>query len=248
MELFHYLCHSQPFKVIFVISYYAVRNNKYASLPFQDFPSAAVSAAYVDPSVDNSTDKFSWAVPNFVEIRDFAETNLGWPRKKIDELMRPVMKRFGGERKSTQKRIDSFFAAETTTAISMDSRGRYQSSQRVKTAIDKVLGRVPRAEEVRIIGARVSSHNHVDVDWLAVLQARSKPVEKAPEDSVVRDEQLGKDEAKRKAVEIYKRSLGGGSKCKKRKGVATKKATKATNKTRRVVTAQHNLSESESDD
>jgi hypothetical protein len=28
--------------------------------------------AYLNPVVDNSTEKFTWAVPNFVAVRDYA--------------------------------------------------------------------------------------------------------------------------------------------------------------------------------
>ena len=41
-------------------------------LIFPDFPSEPVFMAYLNPVVDNSTEKFSWAVPNFVAVRDFA--------------------------------------------------------------------------------------------------------------------------------------------------------------------------------
>ena len=30
--------------------------------------------AYLNPSVDNSTEKFTWAVPNLVAVRDYAGT------------------------------------------------------------------------------------------------------------------------------------------------------------------------------
>jgi hypothetical protein len=37
-----------------------------------EFPSESVYLAYLNPVVDNSTEKFSWAVPNFVAVRDYA--------------------------------------------------------------------------------------------------------------------------------------------------------------------------------
>jgi hypothetical protein len=38
----------------------------------ENFPSERVSLAYLNPEVDNSNEKFSWAIPNFVEIKDYA--------------------------------------------------------------------------------------------------------------------------------------------------------------------------------
>jgi hypothetical protein len=39
---------------------------------FPDFPSEQVYMAYLNPSVDNSTEKFTWAIPNLVAVRDYA--------------------------------------------------------------------------------------------------------------------------------------------------------------------------------
>jgi len=40
----------------------------------------------MNPEVDNSAELFSWAVPNFVAISDYAKERLGWQRQRIDEV------------------------------------------------------------------------------------------------------------------------------------------------------------------
>ncbi len=49
--------------------------------------------AYLNPAVDNSTEKFTWAVPNLVAVRDFAADKFGWQWQKIDEMLKPVIKK-----------------------------------------------------------------------------------------------------------------------------------------------------------
>ena len=40
--------------------------------PPTSFPSEMVREAYLHPSIDESKESFSWAVPNLVAVRDFA--------------------------------------------------------------------------------------------------------------------------------------------------------------------------------
>ena len=46
----------------------------------ESFPSDRINLAYLNPDIDNSTEKFSWAVPNFVAVRDFASEKFGWTK------------------------------------------------------------------------------------------------------------------------------------------------------------------------
>ena len=56
------------------------------------FPSENVVSAYLRPSVDDSRETFSWAVPNLVAVRDFALERFGWDRTKVDRLLKPVLR------------------------------------------------------------------------------------------------------------------------------------------------------------
>ena len=47
----------------------------------ESFPSDRINLAYLNPDIDNSTEKFSWAVPNFVAVRDFASEKFGWTKE-----------------------------------------------------------------------------------------------------------------------------------------------------------------------
>ena len=54
-----------------------------------DFPSERVFDAYISPNVDESKESFSWAVPNFVEISDYAKEKFGWNRIKAWTALLP---------------------------------------------------------------------------------------------------------------------------------------------------------------
>ena len=64
------------------------------------FPSQAVVTAYLKPSVDESSESFTWAVPNLVAVRDFARERFGWDRSKIDRLLSPVVRALDSKRDS----------------------------------------------------------------------------------------------------------------------------------------------------
>ena len=104
------------------------------SLP-ESFPNERVHLAYMNPEIDNSLEKFSWAIPNFVDIRDYASEKFGFTKGKIDEIIKPVIKKMSA--KTSQERIDNFFQ---TSRNNLPEKGHYQASKRVKEAIGKVLG------------------------------------------------------------------------------------------------------------
>ncbi|KAK4310651.1 hypothetical protein Pmani_017797 [Petrolisthes manimaculis] len=98
----------------------------------ESFPNEQVYDAYLNPEVDESKEKFTWAVPNVEALRQFTGEKFGWSRAKTDEILGPVMKRLG--LKTSQMRIDSFF-----TNIKLVKEGTV-TSKRVQDAIAKVKG------------------------------------------------------------------------------------------------------------
>ena len=121
------------------------------------FPSLAVQAAYLQPSVDTSTQPFSWAVPNLVAVRsapvlklmhgpflsfifrDFAREKFGWDRAKIDRLLSPVVRALDSRlaRGKNQSTLDTFV---TSARVKLPDKGLAASSKRVEEAIRKVRG------------------------------------------------------------------------------------------------------------
>ena len=194
------------------------------------FSSERVKAAYISPDVDNSTEKFSWAIPNFVAIRDFATEKFGWTGGKIDEIIKPVIKKMSV--KSSQERIDNFFL---TSRITLPEKGSYQSSKRVKEAIGRVLGQTvepkPKPKAKRKV---TEDSNNVEPKVTKKTESKVQP----PKDWKKEDE-LKKQGAKKKALEVMKRQAALVSK--------KKTKTKAGRQVSRKVLPQANLS-SESDD
>ncbi|CAL4220032.1 unnamed protein product [Meganyctiphanes norvegica] len=104
------------------------------SLP-ESFPNPDVYKAYKEPDVDDSTEKFTWAVPNVNSLRAFTTEKFGWSMAKSGEILTPVMKRLGV--KETQMRIDSFF-----TSIKLVKEPT-NTSKRMQDAISRVRGEEP---------------------------------------------------------------------------------------------------------
>merc|ERR1712226_759571 len=107
----------------------------------KNFPSKEVFDAYMNPIVDTSTEKFSWAVPNFVALRDYTYDKFGWTKGKTDQILKPVIRKMTstGENAKFQSRIDNFFQSERTVLPKKGSK--LESSKRVKEAIEKVLNK-----------------------------------------------------------------------------------------------------------
>ncbi|TRY67515.1 hypothetical protein TCAL_05505 [Tigriopus californicus] len=212
-----------------------------------NFPNEQVVDAYFSPKVDNSLEEFSWAVPNFVEIRDYAQEKFGWPKVKIDEIIMPVIKKFNV--KITQGRIDNFFQRERLT---LPSKGQFQNSKRMQAAIDRVMGKELPSKKTNkpVKGESVTKTKKPSMAKPQVQDSVSpKVLEKAQKDLANATDkaplylkaldEARKQEAKLKAIEVFKKSqekLRGGKKRPLEKG------------RQRTVLAKHNLSEDEESD
>ena len=86
----------------------------------ESFPLAAVSQAYLQPSVDQSEIPCQWARPNLRALREFCLDKFSWPQAKADELLLPMMAEI--EKGMTQTRIDSHFTFEKRFARVDSSR------------------------------------------------------------------------------------------------------------------------------
>ncbi len=197
----------------------------------ESFPNDRISEAYLSPSVDNSTEAFSWAVPNFVEIRDFAQEKFGWTRGKVDELIKPVIKRF--DERVTQAKIDRYFFSDRVSLPTKEGH-LMQNSKRVQSAVDRVLGRTIAASEESVPPKRAARKS------ATTTNAESKPTTSSGHlPSRKEAEEARKKEAKEKAVAVWKKDQAKNRKGKKR---APRRGPK------RIVMEAHNLSESDDSD
>ncbi|XP_075748554.1 rad2 superfamily protein mus201 [Rhipicephalus microplus] len=66
------------------------------------FPSSRVAQAYLEPTVDDSRETFSWGTPDLDALRTYPFKKLGWSQEKLDDLLLPVLKRMGVKQKQTR--------------------------------------------------------------------------------------------------------------------------------------------------
>ncbi|XP_060587339.1 DNA excision repair protein ERCC-5 homolog [Ruditapes philippinarum] len=76
----------------------------------EGFPNTQVVEAYLSPVVDDSTEKFTWSLPNLEQLRQYPLYKLKWNREKTDEVLLPVIKRLS--EKQSQRSISAFFQPE----------------------------------------------------------------------------------------------------------------------------------------
>ncbi|CAG9566583.1 unnamed protein product [Danaus chrysippus] len=106
-----------------------------------DFPSVRVVQAYFEPNVEKSSEKFSWGDPDITELREYAKAKFGWSQHKLDEIIKPVIKRM--QENKTQKTVHDYFKKKLVLDSLED-----QMSKRVKAAIQKMGPEAP--EEINV--------------------------------------------------------------------------------------------------
>ncbi|KAJ8960720.1 hypothetical protein NQ318_020012 [Aromia moschata] len=111
----------------------ALRNKLKNVVITENFPSAQVVQAYLEPTVDTSREKFTWGKPDFASLTDFAREKFGWTAKKTEEILKPVIKRM--EEKKIQASIKDYF--KTTHKVDSGVE-KNKMSKRVKTAVERI--------------------------------------------------------------------------------------------------------------
>jgi hypothetical protein len=71
-----------------------------------DFPSDKVLKAYTHPVVDNSTQKFTFGIPDDKNIRLFCRYKMGWDTHDIDRILSPVLIKM--QNRSQQATMDRY--------------------------------------------------------------------------------------------------------------------------------------------
>ncbi len=75
------------------------------------FPDTKVLNAYLNPVVDNSTERFSWGVPDLDGLIAFCHSHMGWVAEETEKLIVPIIQQMeAGTMRQT--RIDSFMRYE----------------------------------------------------------------------------------------------------------------------------------------
>lgn len=99
----------------------------------ESFPNSVIVDAYMNPSVDDSSERFEWGRPDLDLLRQFAHKTLNWNAQKVDDLVCPVIKKMNST--ETQSKLSSFFSHHAT---SINTSAEFQSN-RLKSAISKLV-------------------------------------------------------------------------------------------------------------
>lgn len=115
----------------------------------ENFPNVQVARAYMTPTVDSSTENFSWGNLEKESLVDYAKCKLGWTRLKTEELLNPVMKKLNEKKQST---IKDYFKSQ----ISKKFIDTSTLSERVKKAIEKMNGNLENENQPEeVIGKKI---------------------------------------------------------------------------------------------
>lgn len=98
-----------------------------------------VVQAYLEPNIERSEEKFTWGEIDITILRDYTKSKFGWSQHKLDEIIKPVLKRML-ERK-TQRTVHDYFKRK----IDFQSLEE-QMSKRVKAAVQKMGPETPMQE------------------------------------------------------------------------------------------------------
>lgn len=85
----------------------------------------------MEPNIERSEEKFSWGELDITILRDYTKAKFGWSQNKLDEIIKPVLKRLL-DRKN-QKTVYDYFKRKLEFQSLED-----QMSKRVKAAVQKM--------------------------------------------------------------------------------------------------------------
>lgn len=100
-----------------------------------------VVQAYLEPNIEKSEDKFTWGELDITILRDYTKAKFGWSQNKLDEIIKPVLKRMQDHK--TQRSVQDFFKRK----VEFQSLEE-QMSKRVKAAVQKMGPEGPLALEI----------------------------------------------------------------------------------------------------
>ncbi|CAE6496329.1 unnamed protein product [Rhizoctonia solani] len=94
---------------------------KFTSLHLtEEWPNPKVREAYLDPTVDQSEEKFQWGLPDLDGLRRFLADELSWATEKVDETILPIIRRMTQRSSSSttnrQGTLTSFFDGHAITS------------------------------------------------------------------------------------------------------------------------------------
>ena len=195
----------------------------------------------MNPAVDNSSELFSWAVPNFVEIRDLAQDKFGWSKQKVEEMIKPVIRAF--DKKVIQKRIDSYF-----TRDNLAIKATQKPSKRVQAALSKVLGKTEES-----VATNITSTQTPKPKKTSTVSSKSKTRGSSSTATTVVPPQVAGPSKSNKELEAEKqlaarkeaiRVMQMKEDSRRKKSIAKRNARVEK---KRIVVEEHKLSESDSD-
>jgi DNA excision repair protein ERCC-5 len=102
-----------------------------------DFPQENVKEAYINPSIDNSTEPFEWGRADLDLIREYTSTKFGWSQADNDKKLLPVLKR-ANEPIQQQTNISTYFTPPQPLIVTSSSSHK---SKRLRNAVTRLTGK-----------------------------------------------------------------------------------------------------------
>lgn len=96
----------------------------------ESFPSEVVYNAFINPTVLDSNEPFSWGMPDLDLLRNYAAQKMKWSKEKIDGLLVPIIKKLN--QKQSQLRIDQFIKVRS------NANKLFYTSKRLADAVNKI--------------------------------------------------------------------------------------------------------------
>ncbi|XP_034934629.1 DNA repair protein complementing XP-G cells homolog [Chelonus insularis] len=223
------------------------------------FPSQAVAQAYLFPSVDESTEPFSWSKPNVVLLSDYTREKFGWTKIKFEEVMGPVMKKFLNDK--SQKNLLNYFKIETVPrAIKQNLSKRVQKAVKMmgkeddenedsknddsNDEIEKKVKKKPKKQSANKKNIEtIETSIEIFEDYkknTELLETKFNVQQNEKRDECIPQREKDKTEAlqkKLKAIEVFRKSTQGKKKTRKR----------LVRRPKNIIKKEAKLSESSSD-
>ncbi|KAL1124476.1 hypothetical protein AAG570_001102 [Ranatra chinensis] len=129
------------------------------------FPSGEVVRAYLEPTVNEDREPFSWSSPDLCALRQYARNKFGWDQKQTDKTLQPILDRV--RQSTTQMTLHGYFD------WSMESLP-VKKSKRVISAVN-MLGRLEEPSDSSREGGESTSALTSYVEPAEVAKQKTDP-------------------------------------------------------------------------
>ncbi|QRV89469.1 DNA repair protein UVH3 [Ceratobasidium sp. AG-Ba] len=187
----------------------------------EEWPNPKVREAYLDPTVDQSEERFQWGLPDLDGLRQFLGEELSWNTSKVDETLLPIIRRMTQRSTATGANKQGTLASFIEMSGASTSGGATHAPRKRQAYASKRLQQVVAEYRARKAGEDLGDQDNdttSDNDKPKKARPRAKGKSKANADTVAGTESQDSGSGAKASGSKRKRATGASTRGKRGTG------------------------------